>query len=157
MSIGRVYAKNGEKVVFICPFCGAHHEEPIPIGQEPHEKIITSCPCGNAYTVQIESRKFYRKQTCLEGIYKKLTPPPLSGQIYVIDISAHGCRFDASIGHRLKPGDHIGIAFNLDDAQRRLIKKEATVRSVEGRYVGCQFIHDNGAYDPNLGFYLRSL
>ena len=156
MSIGRVYSKDDDKVIFICPFCGVHHEEIIPAGQEPHEKIITACPCGNTYTVQIESRKFYRKKTCLEGLYKKLTPMQVSGKIFVVDISVHGCRFDASIGHHLKPGDHIGVAFNLNDAQHRLIKKEAIVRSVEGRYVGCQFIVENGVYDPDLGFYLRS-
>jgi hypothetical protein len=107
--------------------------------------------------VEQESRKFYRKETLLEGMYKKLTPPFTSDKMMVNNVSATGCRFDASLSHKLQPGDRIGITFTLNDARGTMIRKEATVKVVDGRYVGCQFIVLPGTYDPDLGFYLRSL
>ncbi len=156
MPICRVYVINSEKIAFLCPFCGARREESARQYKDQHDIINISCSCGNTYPVQIEYRKNYRKKTNLEGIYKKLSPPNNQGKIIVLDISTGGCRFSVSASHGLQSGDHIGVAFNLDNARQTMIRKEAIVRMVNDRYVGCSFITLQGTYDSDLGFYLRN-
>ena len=156
MSIGRFYSNNKGNLVFICPFCGDHHEETINDFNDKDDKTTVACSCGNSYHVQVELRKYYRKKICLEGMYKKLTDPKGSGRMFVIDLSFTGCRIDASISHNLNVGDRIGLAFTLDNAPGRMIKKEAIVQAVNGGYIGCKFIVATGAYDKYLGFYLRT-
>ena len=107
--------------------------------------------------VEHESRQFYRKNTFLEGMYKKLSPPGASEKIMVTNVSATGCRFEASASHKLQPGDRIGVTFTLNDARGTIIRKEATVKVIDGRYVGCQFLMLPGTFDPDLGFYLRNV
>jgi len=155
MSIGRFFLNNKGNLVFICPFCGNHHEETMKDFQGRDDKTTVACSCGNAYQVQVELRKYYRKKTCLEGMYKKLTPPQASGRMYVIDISLSGCRIDASLSHQLKVGDRIGLAFTLNNDTGKMIKKEAIVQAVSGGYVGCEFAVVYGTYDADLGFFLR--
>jgi len=106
--------------------------------------------------VQAESRQFYRKDTYLEGLYKRSAPPATSGKIVVTNLSMHGCRFDAPLSHNLQPGDRVGLAFSLDNARGTLIRKEAFVRQISGHSIGCEFIVLPDTFDPDLGFYLRN-
>jgi hypothetical protein len=107
--------------------------------------------------VQEAATKHYRKKTSLAGFYQKLTPPHISDKILVTDVSFTGCGFDAPVKHFLRPGDPIKITFALDDTRGSMIRKEAVIRKVEGYRIGCQFVTLPGAYDPDLGFYLRDL
>ena len=122
MSIGRFYMNDKGNLVFVCPFCGAHHEETVKDFEGRNDKTNVACVCENTYHVQVELRKHYRKETRLEGIYKKLTLPQISGNMFVINISFTGCRIDVSTPHRLKAGDDIGLTFTLDDAKRHRIR-----------------------------------
>ncbi|MDD5170641.1 MAG: hypothetical protein PHN75_17625 [Syntrophales bacterium] len=99
---------------------------------------------------------FSGKKTNLEGTYRKLTPPDLSGKILITEIAADGCLFSAALSHHLKPNDQIGIYFSLDDVRNSMIRKKAVVRKVDGRCIDCRFIIPHGTYDPDLGFYLRN-
>jgi len=156
MTVSRVYATNKDKVVFVCRSCGAHKEESMHQYKGRHETVNISCSCGNTYMVQIEYRKNYRKKTKLEGRYKKLAPPNNQGEIIVMDISNGGCHFSVFTSHGLQSGDHVAVAFTLDNSRQTMIRKEAIVRFVNGLYVGCSFITPHGTYDPDLGFYLRN-
>jgi hypothetical protein len=106
--------------------------------------------------VQEISRQYYRKITNLIGLYQKMSPPFISGKISVTDVSFTGCGFDAPLSHSLRPDDRIRITFTLNDVRGSMIRKDAIVRKVEGHRIGCQFIALPGAYDPDLGFYLRN-
>lgn len=107
--------------------------------------------------VQEAGREYYRKKTNLTGFYQKLAPPFISGKMLVTDISFTGCSFDAPTKHYLLPDDTIRITFPLNDARGSMIRKEAVVRKVDGYRIGCQFVALPGAYDPDLGFYLRNI
>ena len=157
MTIGRFYLNNKGDIVFVCPFCDEHHEETLKEFEDRNDKTHVMCSCGNTYQVEVDLRKHYRKKTRLQGTFKKLTPPQVSGAMMITDISFTGCRIETSLSHRLAVGDKIGLTFTLDDAKRRLIKKEAIVRLVGDGYIGCQFIILPNTFDPDLGFYLRSL
>ena len=155
MPVGRVYTDSKE-AFFICPFCGTSKKESMRQDKVQADKISVYCTCGNTYLVQIEYRKNYRKKTNLEGMYKELTRHKNSGKVNVTDVSASGCRFSASLLHGLQLNDHIEVVFTLDNPRQTIIRKEAIVQMVDGRYVGCSFIAHPGAYDPGLGFYLRN-
>jgi hypothetical protein len=157
MSIGRFYLNNKGDLVFVCPFCGEHHEETLKEFENRNDKTNVDCTCGNTYQVQVELRKHYRKKTNLRGRFKKLAPPEISGAMLVTDLSFTGCAIETAMPHRLAVGDKIGLTFTLDDEKRRTIKKEAIVQSLDGRHVGCRFVILPSTFDPDLGYYLRSL
>jgi len=96
------------------------------------------------------------KKTCLEGFYKTLTRPDISGKILITEISAGGCHFSTFASHPFRPDDRLGIAFSLNDPRNSMVRKEAIVRSVDGRDIDCQFVILPGHYDPALGFYMRT-
>ena len=57
----------------------------------------------------------------------------------------------------LKKGNMIKVCFTLDDAMKTMIRKEATVRFVKDRYIGCEFAPTAGGMEPDIGFYLWKL
>jgi predicted RNA-binding Zn-ribbon protein involved in translation (DUF1610 family) len=142
-----------------CPFCGdssIKRAESFPHGNQPNGISITCSSCGKAYEIQLDLRKAFRKTTFFDGFYAKLNPPGSFEKMTVVDLSLGGFSFLASGKHSLNPDDRIKLMFNLDNAQHTKIEKEAVVRVVKGRQIGCEFAHTASGYDPDIGFYLRS-
>jgi len=130
-----------------------------PVDQFLHspQPQAISCKCGNAYDVQIEFRKLYRKKVRLEGFFSRLAPPGGFEKTTIIDISMNGCRLLIDYGCRLKKDDRIKLTFNLDNANHTKITKEAVASSLDDRTLGCKFLTTGSSFDSDLGFYLRSL
>jgi hypothetical protein len=101
--------------------------------------------------VSLEYRGAYRKETDLRGHYTKL--PVSWGEMTVKNISLTGMGFETSGEHHLKEGDEVTVKFTLDDASGSVIKKKAVVRSIQDKYIGCEF-ERSAEYDKTLGFYL---
>lgn len=74
----------------------------------------------------------------------------------VTNVSYGGCRFEASVSHDLQLGDHVKVAFSLDDAEGSMIKKEAIVRNITGAHIRCEFILLPDRHDGDLSCYLRN-
>ena len=156
MSSGHSYQDNKRDMVFICPFCGVQHEAATVELNDEQYRAIVLCSCDKFFELEINGRKYSRTRTCREGMYKKLTPPLVTDTMHVIDISLGGCRFDASISHHLQVGDRIALALNVGNAKGQVVKKEAIVKNVAGRYIGCEFIQDPMEHDRDLASYLRA-
>ena len=142
-----------------CPFCGDNSVKPaesFPNSNQPNGISITCASCGKAYEIQIDLRKHFRKKTLFDGFYSKLGSPGGFEKMTVVDLSLGGCGFLASSRHSLKPDDQIKLIFNLDNAQHTKLEKNAVVRIVKERRIGCEFAAVASGYDPDLGFYLRS-
>ena len=142
-----------------CPFCGessAKRAEAFPNSNQPNGINITCSSCGKSYEIQIDLRKAFRKKTFFDGFYSKRVPPGGFEKMTVVDLSLGGCSFLASGRHSLNLDDRIKLVFNLDDAQHTKIEKDAVVRIVMGRQIGCEFAATASGYDPDIGFYLRS-
>jgi hypothetical protein len=142
-----------------CPFCGessSRRAESFSNSNQPNGISITCASCGKAYAIQIDLRKAFRKKTFFDGFYSKLGTPGGFEKMTIVDLSLGGCSFLASGKHSLNPDDRIKVMFNLDNAQRTKIEKEAVVRVVKGRQIGCEFAVTASGYDPDIGFYLRS-
>jgi hypothetical protein len=115
-----------------------------------------SCVCGNDSEVKLEFRKFFRKDTELEGLYYRTTPEGHWGKMIVRNLSMPGCRFEMIKKDPLARGEEIKIQFTLDNSRKSIIKKKAVISEVEGRSVGCRFLELPGYIDSELGFYLRN-
>jgi len=157
MSATVIFADAEGMVVLHCPICEKSRREPV-------SKIPSNVPfrvdcvaCGASYEIQIEVRKFFRKGIAFEGLLSRLDPPGLSEKVAVVNLSYSGCGFQASEKHELKKGHLIKVCFTLDDTMKTMIRKEATVRFVKDRYIGCEFAPTVGGMGPDIGFYLWKL
>ncbi|MCF8026024.1 MAG: PilZ domain-containing protein [Desulfobacteraceae bacterium] len=122
-----------------------------------HRDIRIKCPCGNAWQVQVEYRREYRKKTELKGSYKALPKdgkPGDAGRMKVVDLSRRGVRMQISnLPYGLDVGDRLNIEFKLDDANQSTIRREVVVKNLHPPYVGAVF-HNPPVEDNILGFYL---
>lgn len=154
-SIKKIYADASGAVTFVCQKCGDVRKEDAETYKHIWGPIKIQCKCGNAYNVQVEFRKFYRKDTKLPGIFSMLSTPKSWERMIVKNLSLEGCRFETMTAVMPKQGDQINVEFKLDDFNNSLIRKKAVVLSVYENYVGCKFRTLPDGYDPDLGFYLR--
>jgi c-di-GMP-binding flagellar brake protein YcgR len=118
-------------------------------------RVKISCPCGHVYSVLLERRKYFRKQTnlagdCYFGTKKNRTP------ITVKDISRVGLKFELERNEKLNIGDVVSVEFRLDDRHSSKIKKDVRVRKISGQIIGGEFVNldPTSSADKALGFYL---
>ncbi len=155
----RVYARDDGLILLTCPRCG--HKESVSIGrlQNLGNAVAVHCSCKKQFVAVLEKRRSRRKAVLLEGYFTSDVGPGMEkdaeskwGPMVVKDLSKTGLRFTSAKAHLVKAGDRLMVRFNLDNSNRALIHKPATVVSVDDREVGCRF---EGAdnYDITLGFY----
>ncbi|HRS83724.1 MAG TPA: PilZ domain-containing protein, partial [Smithellaceae bacterium] len=151
-TITKVYVDNEGFVVFVCSNCNLIQKQEAKTYGGVKGPIQIQCTCGNVYDVEIEFRKFYRKGIRVDGLYFGITNPKIWGKMVLKNVSMQGCGFETMGVNPLQPGDSIRIEFQLNDAKRSVIKKQAAVRSIFKKYVGCQFQDLPNAMDADLGF-----
>jgi hypothetical protein len=159
MSVKAISVDTNGMVFLSCPFCGDRNLKQagaFPNSNQPNGLGVTCSSCKKNYEIQIDIRKHFRKRLFLDGFYSKLVPPGHLEKMTVVDLSLGGCSFIAPGKHFLNPDDRIKLVFNLDNAQHTKIEKDAVVRIVGERQIGCEFPATAGSYDPDIGFYLRS-
>ena len=144
-------------VVLHCPFCEKSRRESAA-------KLPTNVPfkvdcaaCGGSYEIEIEVRKAFRKELSFDGLMTRLDPAGLAEKVAIVNLSNGGCGFQASEKHGLQKGQLIKVSFTLDDAMKTVIRKEAIIRFVKDRYIGCEFAPTAGGMEPDIAFYLWKL
>ena len=154
-----VFAGEDGKFVMTCPRCGFQDTVSSLLFEVMGAAVRAQCPCGRRFRIVRELRRSYRKKVRLEGYFaqalensNKLTPGEVWGPMTVEDLSRKGLKFTCRNAGRLRPGDRLQVRFNLDNANRSLVKKTVVVKSVQDDAAGCQF-HGTDAYDAVLGFY----
>jgi len=150
--VKKIYVDNDGIVNFTCPQCGITKKESAYIYRSHPEPVTIGCTCQNVYVVQIEFRRDYRKRTNLSGSYATTKREIMT----VKNLSMGGSGFEAKLDHGLIHADSIMVEFRLDNNQRSLIKKNATICGIKGNYISCKFFNPPGSLDPDLGFYLRT-
>jgi len=144
-----------DRATIICPVCNMAKTVPVAAFRHKQHNIRARCKCGEIFSVHLDFRGHYRKQTNLSGTYEiKHQREKGRGAIHVIDISASGIRFTVSGVNPLQPGHLVSLAFELDDRKQTKINKLSVVRSVQGNTVGCEFV-GNEPLERALAFYLR--
>ena len=160
-TIQRVFLSDDSNIAFFqCPNCNVTKEADVT----KYKKITTAvtlkvkCTCGHKYSVMLERRKFFRKDTNLLGKFwfSPLEGPSQRGMMTVLDISKGGFKLKIATRALFKPGDILELEFNLDNKTQTLIKKQVFVRNVKGNIVNvefCSFDSDEGG-DRAIAFYL---
>ena len=156
MSRTTVHVRENNTATLICPACGAI--KPIATDSFRHGRHTLSvrCRCQHEFTVLLDFRRNYRKQTSLPGTYEIVSEGGVGGGIiHVNNISRGGVGFTVSGIHRIEQDQELQIEFQLNDKNRTVLKKQAVVVSVRQNTIGCAF-NCNVEMEKALGFYLRS-
>ncbi len=150
----RVFVNKENKATFTCPNCTKARIVDVSkfLGVKANAKLKAKCPCGHSYSVMLERRKFYRKETKLPGIFKT-SKSDQEIPMTVANLSRSGLRFLTSETQGLEVGDQITVEFHLDDKNNSKIKKKAIVKTVADGAVGSEFSFVD-EQDKMLGFYL---
>jgi Zn ribbon nucleic-acid-binding protein len=138
----------------VCPKCNAAQTISVANFKNKKHELRVKCKCGYVYRLQLEFRRYHRKHTKLDGTYEPTTGKS-GGIVKILNLSIGGARFEVRGVHDIKPGQKGSLVFTLDDRNATVLAKDVTIRSVEGKEIGCEFA-DNQAYHKDLGFYLRS-
>jgi len=154
-TIKRLYVDDAHMVTYLCPKCGESRKQSVDKYKNIAGLIKMSCICGYVSEIKIEFRKFFRKDTELEGFYYKSIPEGHWGKMIIRDLSVVGCRFEMIRKEPLAEGEEIKLQFTLDEPKKSIIRKKAVVSEVQGSHVGCRFSDPPGHIDSELGFYLR--
>jgi len=159
-TIQKIYLSDNNKATFQCPKCQVSKEADVSKYKklETSIKLTVKCSCENLYSVILERRKFFRKETNFPG---KFSFCPLLGRsqkslMTVLDISRGGLKFKMTSVPLFKKGDIIEVEFNLDNSNKTLIKKQVFVRNIKDNFVNVEFcaFDTNHSEDKALGFYL---
>ena len=149
----RIFANNNQ-ATFICPKCDVTRTADVSklLKFEIQIKINCKCKCGHQFKSIIERRKFYRKDIDIKGFFYSLNDFKKTFMT-IKDISRSGCKIKInSYNNGFLFGEKVFLEFNLDDSLKSLIRKEATIRSVNGTYIGIEF--DTIDQYDRLGSYL---
>ena len=153
--IKKIYVNPDGTVTFICPKCNCARRESAEQYKDYRGSLRIECTCTNVYEVQLEFRKFYRKEIYLDGLYFISSRPGDWGKMVVRNLSVEGCGFETMKKNNLVAGEEIKVEFMLDDNRNSMIRQKAVVMVSEGQYVGCKFSRPPSLADPDLSFYLR--
>jgi len=145
---------------FVCPECNLSTTKEASqynkLDKEVRFKI--KCTCGYSYSVLLERRKQFRKETNFLGKYIHHPSPGQvkEGSLRVKNISRSGLKLDLNTMPVIAIGSELSVEFNLDDKQKTLIKKGIIIKTISDTIVGgefCSFDASDSA-DKALGFYL---
>jgi len=154
--VNRSYVDKDGIVTFTCPKCGESRRESVERYKNQTGPIKIGCHCLNVYETQLNFRQLPRKETFLGGVYFRTSHPGDWGEMIIRDLSIGGCKFETIKACDLTPGEEIKLEFILDDPRSSILKKKAVVLHVTGCHVVCKFSAAQGAFDSELGFYLKN-
>lgn len=152
-NIQKVYVNQAGGVVMKCPACEVVKSAQVGGLKEGAHVIKVRCTCKQIFTVRLEFRRTYRKETKLAGEYESLPTGKNFGKLTVVNVSKGGLGAQLIGANRCRIGDELRVSFNLDDCHHSLIEKRVVVRLIKLNYIGCEFL-DLNATDKALGFYL---
>ena len=161
----KIYMVDG-MASFTCPVCSQRKTENVRqyLKQKTVVEIVSTCSCGHTWTSVLERRRHFRKPVKLRGRYTFRNDVFLEeglaagsfvgkGKMKVVDLSLKGLRIELKNKPELHVNDFLSVEFRLKDKNRTLIIENASVKSINGRFVGSAFGPDVTA-NTSLGFYL---
>lgn len=155
METVKAFVRANETVTIVCPVCKTPKNAAVGAFRHKSHYLKVRCSCDTVFTVHLDFRQHYRKQTDLPGTFRSINPPGMSGDIHIKDISVSGVGFTVTGVQYLEKGHTLALTFTLDDKKKTKLIKEVVVQSVLQDCVGCRFV-ETKAYEKELGFYLTS-
>ncbi|MBM9537778.1 PilZ domain-containing protein [Desulfobulbus alkaliphilus] len=152
----KAHVRTNGTATLICPACGAVRNVSAERFRHGRHVITARCRCRHVYNILLDFRRHYRKKTNLPGTYEILSEGGVGGGIiHIINISRGGLGFTVSGLHRIEKDQLLLVEFQLNDKKQSVLKKRATVKSVQQNVIGCQFMED-AAMEKALGFFLQT-
>lgn len=151
-----VHVRGNNAATLACPFCGVIKHFSAAQFRSARHTVTVRCRCQETFSVLLDFRRNYRKQTNLPGTYEVVSEGGMGGGIIQINnISRSGVGFTVSGLHRIEKDQELRIEFQLNDKNKTVLKKQALVKSVRQNAVGCEF-KSNTEMDKALGFFLQN-
>lgn len=138
----------------VCPVCYLARNTSVKQFRHKQHTLKAKCKCGHIFKIALEFRQYRRKQTAMHGKYKLSEPDTRDRAVKIINLSMGGACFEVRGKHDIKTGQKGTINFTLDDHKQTVVLKHVTVRTIQGNYIGCEFLEDR-AYQKELGFFLK--
>lgn len=152
----KVHVRDNNTATLICPACGAVKHFAADRYRHGRHTISVRCRCQQVFSLLLDFRRHYRKQTGLPGTYEILSEGGVGGGIiHINDISRSGLGFTVSGLHRIEKDQQLQVEFQLNDKKKTVLKRRVLVKSVLHNNIGCQF-QDNAEMERALGFFLQS-
>ncbi len=150
----KAYVKNNRATI-VCPSCHGSKTISVDNVRKKHQPLKVRCSCGYNFTLRMEFRACYRKETSLFGDYSlKKEPVGLeAGRTKVVNLSMKGACFEVRGHHNIVPGMRGELVFTLDNKKQTVLFREVLIKSVSGTKIGCEFLETNPP-SRELGFYM---
>jgi hypothetical protein len=156
MSDIKAHVRENNTATLICPACGAIKHIAAEKFRFGRHTINVRCRCQQLFTVLLDFRRHYRKQTSLPGTYEIISEGGIGGGIiHINNISRSGVGFTVSGLHRIEKDQELLVEFQLNDKRKTTLKKRVQVKSVQQNAIGCQF-KDTAEMERALGFFLQN-
>jgi hypothetical protein len=152
----KTYVRSNNRAVLICPYCGQFKSISADPFRGDKHKLKVKCFCKETFIVFLEFRKEVRKTTFLRGSYLDHSQKGSRCDIVILDISVGGLTFSSLDAPTLRIDDELGVEFSLDLEKGTDIKRDVIVKNIRQKRVGCEFELSGGAFDDQLGYYVRS-
>ena len=149
----KTFVKDDSQATIVCPECSS--AKTISVEEFRHRQHIlkVKCKCGHSFSLQLEFRQFFRKETELQGVYD-IKPPARGGGIAnIVNLSLVGACFEVRGVHDLKIGHKGSLVFTLDNRKETVLYRQVIIRTVDGNRIGVEFVEER-AFEKELGFYL---
>lgn len=151
----KVFTNQENCITFTCPSCSKPASIKVDSLKNKISPLKVRCACKTIFSLDIDYRRFYRKQTNLSGMYRSIQPRSNREEdILIVNISMQGIGFRVFTGQKIKPGDKLELKFNLDDKKSTSLRKEVDVINVDGDFIGCSFAATE-SFEQALGYYLQ--
>ena len=150
----KIFINDQNQATFKCPKCGKSWAKDLSNFKDLNKRIRLkcNCPCGHSFPVSQERRKDTRKAITVTGAYfhdKK----KIRGLITVKNISKSGVGLQYNTKQHIPKGNKLLLKFNLNDAKKSYLCKEAVIKKADGTTVGLEFTDTD--LDKDLEIYLK--
>jgi hypothetical protein len=152
----KTYVRPNNRAVLICPYCGQWRSISADPFRGYKHKLKVKCFCKETFKVFLEFRQKVRKKIFLRGSYIDHSQKGSRCDIVILDISVTGLAFSSLDAPTLRIDDELGVEFSLDFGKGTNIKRDVIVKNIRQKRVGCEFELSGGAFDDQLGYYVRS-
>ncbi len=156
MKATRVLVKKDDAAFITCPFCCKTKKVSVAQFKNKRQRDLRiKCCCDNMFCTCLEYRQHPRKFVKLLGQSINLSQHRKIQNIIITNISLGGFGFSFFDRHRIRKDDRMQVSFVLDDCNSTPVKFQATVRTANPKYIGCEF-KTTESMNPSFGFYLLS-
>ena len=153
-SIKKLFVSPENKVQIVCPNCDFSNNLSVLKFRNRKHLLKIKCKCGHFFKVQLEFRKYFRKETDLYGICELDGAGPDGWNVSINNVSLGGACLEFQGTHHFKVGEEGILRFFLDDQNQTFLNRPIVIRSVGRDQITCQFFGEN-EFQKDLGFYLQ--